>query len=50
MKIATKTIQFLTVIAITLISINGFASETEKKHNDQNDGGRVNTKEEVEEY
>ncbi len=50
MKIATKTIQFLTVIAITLISINGFASGTEKKHDNQNDGGRVNTKQEVEEY
>ena len=50
MKIAQKTIKFLLIAAITLFTSAGFASESDKKHDDQNDGGRVNTKEEVEAY
>ena len=50
MKIAPKTIKFLTVIALLFGSLTIFASGTEKGSNNQNDGGRVNTKEEVEEY
>lgn len=50
MKIAQKTIKFLIIATITLFSAVSFASESDKKHDDQNDGGRVNTKEEVEAY
>ena len=50
MKIAQKTIQFLTIVAITLFATASFASGIDKKNNNQNDGGRVNTKTEVEEY
>ena len=50
MKIAQKTIKFLLIAAITLFTSAGFASESDKKHDAQNDGGRVNTKEEVEAY
>ncbi|WP_430410824.1 F0F1 ATP synthase subunit A [Kordia sp.] len=50
MKIVQKSIKFLTVLAIALCSFHGFASDTDKKHDDQNDGGMINTKEEVEAY
>jgi F-type H+-transporting ATPase subunit a len=50
MKIAQKTIKFLLIASITFFTSVGFASESDKKHDDQNDGGRVNTKEEVEAY
>ena len=50
MKIAQKTIKFLLIAAITLFSTVGFASGSDKKQDNQNDGGRVNTKEEVEAY
>ena len=50
MRIAQKTIKFLTIAIIAFVSATGFASVTDKKHNSQNDGGRVNTKEEVEAY
>ena len=50
MKIAQKTIHFLTIAAITLFSSISFASEIKMTHDNQNDGGRVNTKEEVEAY
>ncbi|PWG05826.1 F0F1 ATP synthase subunit A [Polaribacter aquimarinus] len=50
MKIAQKTIKFLLIAAITLFTSVGFASGSDKKHDNQNDGGRVNTKEEVEAY
>uniref|UniRef100_UPI003F6B2F44 F0F1 ATP synthase subunit A n=1 Tax=Polaribacter sp. TaxID=1920175 RepID=UPI003F6B2F44 len=50
MKIAQKTIKFLTIAAIVLFTAVSFASGTDKKHDNQNDGGRVNTKTEVEEY
>ena len=49
MKIAQKSIKFLTIVAISLFTTLSFASESNKKDN-QNDGGRVNTKTEVEEY
>ncbi|QNM84832.1 F0F1 ATP synthase subunit A [Polaribacter pectinis] len=50
MKIAQKTIKFLTIVAITLFTTVSFASGSDKKQDNQNDGGRVNTKTEVEEY
>jgi F-type H+-transporting ATPase subunit a len=50
MKVAQKTIKFLLIAVIALFSITSFASESDKKHDNQNDGGRVNTKEEVEAY
>ena len=50
MKIAQKPIKFLTIIAIALFSISCFAIDSDKKHDNTNDDGRVNTKTEVEEY
>ncbi len=50
MKIAEKTIRFLTIAMIAFFTATGFAYGTDKKHDNQNDGGRVNTKEEVEAY
>ena len=50
MKIAQKTIKFLLIAVITLFTSAGFASESDKQHEAQDDGGRVNTKEEVEAY
>ncbi|MDG1451258.1 MAG: F0F1 ATP synthase subunit A [Polaribacter sp.] len=50
MKVAQNTIKFLFIVSIALFSITSFASEYETKHDKQNDGGRINTKEEVEAY
>ena len=50
MKVAQKSIKFLTIALIALFSATIFASDSGKKHDNQNDGGRVNTKEEVEAY
>ena len=50
MKVAQKTIKFLLIAVIALFFTTSFASESDKKHDNQNDGGRVNTKEEVEAY
>ena len=50
MKIAQKSIKFLTIALIALFSVTSFASSTDKKHDNQNDDERVNTKEEVEAY
>ena len=50
MKIAEKTVRFLTIAMISLFTAAGFAAVTDKKQDIQNDGGRVNTKEEVEAY
>ena len=50
MKVAQNTIKFLLIVSIALFSIASFASESETKHDKQNDGGRINTKEEVEAY
>jgi len=50
MKVAQKTIKFLLIAVIALFSTTSFASESDKKHDNQNDGGRINTKEEVEAY
>lgn len=50
MKIAQKTIKFFLLIALALFTSVNFAAISEKKQDDQNDGGRVNTKEEVEAY
>lgn len=50
MKIAQKSIKFLIIIFIALFSATIFASDSDKKHDNQNDGGRVNTKEEINDY
>ncbi len=50
MKVAQKSIKFFTIALIALFSATIFASGSDKKHDNQNDGGRVNTKEEVEAY
>ena len=50
MKIAQKTIKFLTMVVIIFITTTSFALETEKKNHDQKDGGEVNTQEEVTAY
>ena len=50
MKVAQKTIKFLLIAVLVLFSSTSFASKSDKKHDNQNDGGRVNTKEEVEAY
>ena len=50
MKIAQKSIKFLTIALIALFSATIFASSSDKKRDNQNDGGRVNTKEEVGAY
>ena len=50
MKIAHKPIQFLTIILVALFTVNSFASGGDKKQDNQNDGGRVNTEKEVKEY
>jgi F-type H+-transporting ATPase subunit a len=50
MSIAQKTVKFLIVAAIALFTSVNFASESDKNNEDQSDGGRVNTKNEVEDY
>ena len=50
MKIAQKSIKFLTIVAIALFSISGYAVDSDKNKDPQKDGGQVNTKTEVEEY
>lgn len=50
MKIVQKSIKFLLLAAIALCSFHSFAGDTDKKHNNQDDGGIVDTKEEVEAY
>ncbi|WP_299156537.1 F0F1 ATP synthase subunit A [uncultured Tenacibaculum sp.] len=49
MMIAKKSIKFLTVLALVFTSFGVFASGGEKKSSD-NDGGKVNTKEEISSY
>ena len=50
MKVAKKSIKFLTVAMIALFTAAGFATDVDKKNDNQNDGGRINTKEKVEAY
>ena len=50
MRIAQKSIKFLTIVAIALFSISGYAVDSDKNQDPQKDGGQVNTKTEVEEY
>ena len=50
MKIAHKSIQFFTIILVALFTVNTFAGGDNKKQDPQNDGGRVNTKQEVKDY
>ncbi len=50
MKIAQKTIKFLTIAAIAFFTATTFASESDKKHDNQDNGGRVDTKEKVDAY
>ena len=50
MKVAKKSIKFLTVAMIALFTAAGFATDVDKNNDIQNDGGRINTKEKVEAY
>ena len=50
MKIAQKPIKFLTIAFLALFSMSVFAIDSDQKHDNTNDGGRVNTKAEVEAY
>ncbi|PTX60398.1 ATP synthase F0 subcomplex A subunit [Kordia periserrulae] len=50
MKIVQKSIKLLTLVAIALCSFQSFASDSGKKDNNQNDGGVVDTKSEVDKY
>ncbi|TXD50586.1 MULTISPECIES: F0F1 ATP synthase subunit A [unclassified Polaribacter] len=50
MKVAQKTVKFLTTVVIALFTTIGFALDSDTKYDSSNDGGRVNTKTEVEEY
>ena len=50
MKIAQKTIKYLTIAVIAVITSTTFASESDKKNHPQKDGGQVNTQEEVKAY
>ena len=50
MKIAQKSIKFILIVAVALFTSVNFAAISEKNQDNQNDGGRVNTKEEVEAY
>jgi len=50
MKIAQKSIQFLTIVVIALFSISAYAVNADKNQDSQHDGGQVDTKKEVEEY
>ncbi|WP_435261064.1 F0F1 ATP synthase subunit A [Tenacibaculum sp. nBUS_03] len=49
MMIAKKSIKFLTVLALVFTSFGVFASGGDKKSS-ENDGGKVNTKEEIKSY
>lgn len=50
MKIAKKTIKFFLLIVLALFATVNFAAISENNRDNQNDGGLVNTKEEVEAY
>lgn len=50
MKIAQKSIKFILIVAVALFTSVNFAAISEKNQDNQSDGGRVNTKEEVEAY
>lgn len=50
MKIAKKTIHFLTIAVLCLATTSVFASNSNKKQDHQKDGGEVNTQEEVKAY
>ena len=50
MRIAQKTIKFLTIAAIALFTATTFATVTDKKNDTHNDGGQVDTKSEVDAY
>ena len=50
MKIAKKTIHFLTIVVLCLATTSIFASGSDNKQHNQKDGGQVNTQEEVKAY
>ncbi|MDP5093974.1 MAG: F0F1 ATP synthase subunit A [Polaribacter sp.] len=50
MKIAQKSIKFILIVALALFTSVNYAVISDQNHGNQNDGGRVNTKEEVEAY
>ncbi len=50
MKIAYKSNLIATIVLVALFTVNCFALGEDKKHDSQDDGGQVDTKEEVEAY
>ncbi|QVY64395.1 F0F1 ATP synthase subunit A [Polaribacter sp. Q13] len=50
MKIAQKSIKFLLIATISLFTVVGFASESNNEHDNQSDGGRIDTKEKIDAY
>ena len=50
MKIAQKSIKFILIVVVAFFTSVNFAAISEKNQDNQSDGGRVNTKEEVEAY
>lgn len=50
MKITYKSIKILTIFLATLFSLSTFALENKEQEGHQNDGGEVNTKEEIKAY
>jgi F-type H+-transporting ATPase subunit a len=50
MKIAQKSIKFLTVLALAFVTTSSFANIDDQKHDDQKNGGRISTDKQVKEY
>ncbi len=50
MKIAQKSIKFLTVLALAFITTSSYANIDDQKHDDQKNGGRISTDKQVKEY
>ena len=50
MKIAQITVKFLAIVMVSLFTGTIYAADTDQKHDNQNDGERVNTKEKVDAY
>jgi F-type H+-transporting ATPase subunit a len=50
MKIAQKTIKFLIIAMLAFFTASSFAIDTDKKQDSSSDGGRINTKKEINDY
>ena len=50
MKIAQITVKFLAIMMVSLFTGTMYGADTDQKHDNQNDGERVNTKEKVDAY